>query len=178
MPHKGLGVALQIASLLPQVKFLFVKGRWSVFTDEQLENFLYPAKQLKNVTIIDFQSDTKKIYSRTNILLVPSSFEETFGRVILEAQCNGIPVIAANVGGVRYTVGKGGILVDREAEISTYTEAILKLSTDRGYYRKMSEDALENSERKEFNIDYQINEFKNVFNRLTMRSYSDNCFVG
>ncbi|MEA2550385.1 MAG: D-inositol-3-phosphate glycosyltransferase, partial [Actinomycetota bacterium] len=52
-------------------------------------------------------------YSAADVVLVPSR-SESFGLVALEAQACGTPVIAANVGGLRYVVqdGVGGFLVE------------------------------------------------------------------
>jgi glycosyltransferase involved in cell wall biosynthesis len=59
------------------------------------------------VEVWEHQQDTRQIYAVTDILLVPSQFYETFGRVILEAQVNSIPVVAANVDSIPYTLVPG-----------------------------------------------------------------------
>ena len=52
-------------------------------------------------------------YRAADVLIVPSR-SESFGLVAAEAQATGLPVVAANVGGLRYVVGDGasGVLVD------------------------------------------------------------------
>lgn len=42
----------------------------------------------------------QEIIAQSDILLVPSVWEEPFGRVIIESYNQGTPVIAANVGGI------------------------------------------------------------------------------
>ena len=52
-------------------------------------------------------------YRAADVLIVPSR-SESFGLVAAEAQATGLPVVAANVGGLRYVVrdGASGVLVD------------------------------------------------------------------
>jgi D-inositol-3-phosphate glycosyltransferase len=52
-------------------------------------------------------------YRACDALLIPSR-SESFGLVAAEAQASGLPVVAANVGGLSYAVadGKSGVLVD------------------------------------------------------------------
>ena len=52
-------------------------------------------------------------YRAADVLIVPSR-SESFGLVAAEAQATGLPVVAANVGGLRYVVrdGESGALVD------------------------------------------------------------------
>ncbi len=51
------------------------------------------------------------IFSVTKILLVPSVFEEPFGRVAADALINGVPPIVSYRGGLPGTVGDGGIVL-------------------------------------------------------------------
>jgi D-inositol-3-phosphate glycosyltransferase len=52
-------------------------------------------------------------YRACDVLLVPSR-SESFGLVAVEAQASGLPVIAADVGGLAYAVsdGQSGFLID------------------------------------------------------------------
>src|SRR3546814_9881685 len=43
--------------------------------------------------------DMREVYRRTHTLLVPSQWEEAWGRVATEAQFSGIPVLASDRGG-------------------------------------------------------------------------------
>jgi D-inositol-3-phosphate glycosyltransferase len=66
-------------------------------------------------------------YSAADAVLLPSR-SESFGLVALEAQACGTPVIAADVGGLRYAVADGvsGILV-RGHDPEDYAEAVVRL---------------------------------------------------
>jgi glycosyltransferase involved in cell wall biosynthesis len=121
--------------------------------------FLEQASKLPNVEIWEHQQDMRNVYAVTDILLVPSQFNETFGRVIVEAQINSIPVVAANVAGIPYTLGKGGILVEPIDKAQAYVDAVKLLRSDESFYLKKSELALRNSQRPEFNAQYQVQKF-------------------
>ncbi len=96
-------------------------------------------KDCRNVDIFRSEDDIRTIYKKTRLLLIPSQWEEAFGRVAVEAMINGIPVIGSNVGGLKEAIGKGGILLDKN-KINLWIEEILKFD-DLDYYKKMSERA-------------------------------------
>ena len=58
--------------------------------------------------------DMRSVYRDTKVLLVPSQWLETWGRVATEAQFSGIPVLASRSGALPEAVGPGGILSNRQ----------------------------------------------------------------
>ncbi|NET33468.1 MAG: glycosyltransferase family 4 protein [Cyanothece sp. SIO1E1] len=159
VPEKGVEVAIKIAHNLPQAWFLFVKGKWSRYKNSSQEAFIKTAYSLPNVEIWPHQKDMRQVYSMTDILLMPSQFSETFGRVIIEAQANRIPVVAADVGGIPYTLGAGGILVKPKNHTQGYVDALQQLRADDSLYARLSAQAFENSQRPEFKPRYQVQRF-------------------
>jgi glycosyltransferase involved in cell wall biosynthesis len=159
IPEKGLTIAIEAARRLPQEKFLFVKGKWGRYSSQEIKAFMKPIEKLPNVEVWDYQRDMRRVYEMTDILLAPSQFDETFGRVIIEANINGIPVVAAHVGGIPYTLGEGGILVNPRDHIQGYVEALQKLRNDEVLYQQLSKQAMLNSQRSEFNSLAQVNKF-------------------
>jgi glycosyltransferase involved in cell wall biosynthesis len=101
-------------------------------------------RKIPNVTYLSKQLDMRPIYSRTHVLVVPSQWEEAFGRVIPEAQINGIPVLASRVSGIPEAVGEGGILVDDKENPEAWLRG-LKLLEAR--YDEYSARARENAKR-------------------------------
>jgi glycosyltransferase involved in cell wall biosynthesis len=101
----------------------------------------------------------REVYAVTDVLLVPSQFTEAFGRVIVEAQLNGIPVVAADAGGIPYALGEGGLLVRPKDSPSAYADAIRRLRTEDGLRAKLSERALRNTRRPELEPEGQVDEF-------------------
>lgn len=159
VPDKGVDVAIEIARSLPQERFLFVKGKWTDFKASTMESYIEPVDSLPNVEVWEYQSDMRQVYAVTDILLVPSQFQETFGRVIVEAQSNGIPVVAAHVGGIPYTLGQGGIVIEPKDKIQAYVEALQRLRTDENFYVQLSDLAIQNSQRPEFDPEEQVKNF-------------------
>ena len=96
-------------------------------------------------------------YRAADVLVVPSR-SESFGLVAAEAQATGLPVVAANVGGLRHVVGDGvsGLLVDgwdpsdygkallRVLESSTFRDGLVDgaLAARRRYGWKLAADRL------------------------------------
>ena len=138
---KGVEVALKLAEGLPRQEFLFVEG-WGTYlaTVERIE-------RLPNATYMRKQIDMRAVYGRTRVLIVPSQWQEVFGRVVVEAQAGGIPVIASRTGGLPEAVGRGGILIDDYRNPVCWLSALQGLLEDRSAYENLSEEAIENTRR-------------------------------
>lgn len=151
VPVKGVEIALELAGRLAEQEFLFVEG-WG--TDPAI---LEQIECLPNATYLRKQMDMRAVYGRTRLLLVPSQWEEAFGRVVLEAQASGIPVIASRTGGLPEAVGEGGILIDDYRNPGCWLSALQRLLEDRSAYERLSEKALENTRR--FDLQRELNRF-------------------
>lgn len=143
-PHapKGIRLAARIAARTPRERFVFVQGE---------EKFAAP-----NITLLPYQERMSQVYRTTRILLVPSQFPDPFARVVLEAQINGIPVVAADTGGLYDTVGGGGLLIRQKRSAAAYAQALQKLRRNPVLYRNLSRQALENSRRPDFDPKQQL----------------------
>ena len=107
-PHrvKGIDTFLEIARRLPNEKFLLVES-WTLGNTE-LETLKSKLASLANVSFLRRVPDVQEIYRQTKLLIVPSVWEEAFGRVVIEAQSCKIPVIVSQRGGLPEAVGDGG----------------------------------------------------------------------
>lgn len=150
-PLKGGDLALQLAQLCPDIPFLFVEA-WSGLDPAQqaLKN---RAAGLRNVTWLKSQSDMRAIYGLTRLLLVPSQCEETWGRVVTEAQFSGIPALTSRLGALPETVGPAGITVEADAEIERWLTALRSIWDSPETYEHLSRSALEFSSRRELSPD-------------------------
>ena len=93
------------------------------------------------------QARLADFYSAADVVLVPSR-SESFGLVALEAQACGTPVVAAEVGGLRYVVDDGvsGYLVEGH-DPGDHAEWALEIIRDPALAARMGEAAVERSRR-------------------------------
>jgi glycosyltransferase involved in cell wall biosynthesis len=88
------------------------------------------------------------LFRKIDILVVPSLFEEPFGRVIVEAFAAGIPVIGARSGGIPETIDPGinGLLFPA-GDVAALADILRDLSRDPAQIAAMSKGALNAAQR-------------------------------
>ncbi len=91
---KGLPIFLALAERFPHLEFLALRGWGSTPQD------LAALRALPNVEVAEPVADMEEIFSRTRLLLAPSLWYEGYGLVATEAYLRGIPVLAADYGGL------------------------------------------------------------------------------
>lgn len=89
------------------------------------------------------------LYASADLCVLPSR-TETCGLVALEAMAAGLPVIAANAGGLAETVrhGENGLLV-RPEDARGFAHAIITLALDAGLRRSLGDGARRTAERRD-----------------------------
>lgn len=111
---KGAGVLVDAAEKSDKRIFFAIAGTgpMEVYLKKRCEG-------LKN-TIFLGKIDNKNLniyYNAADVFIVPSQYEEAFGRVILEALSCGIPVVASRKGGVPEVIDETvGMLIEPSAE--------------------------------------------------------------
>jgi glycosyltransferase involved in cell wall biosynthesis len=153
-PHKGLDVALALAERCPDVAFAFVEA-WTL-DDDARRDLRERLARLPNVTLVPRARDMRAIYRQARLLLVPSRWEEAFGRVVVEAQVSGIPAVASRRGGLPEAVGEAGVLVDPNADIADWVAALRGLWDDPSRYRAASDAARAAALRPSLQRDRQV----------------------
>jgi glycosyltransferase involved in cell wall biosynthesis len=151
-PRKGGDLAVFAAVQLPKIPFLFVES-WPL-SRELKKKYKRALSGCSNVRWLPPTSDMRKIYRRAKFVIMPSKWEEAWGRVATEAQVSGIPVIATDIGGLPESVGPGGVLMSRDASPEDWVNAIRKLWDDDTEYCRLSEYATAHSMRLEIQPEY------------------------
>jgi lipid-A-disaccharide synthase len=106
---KGQSVLVQALALINRRNFVCIVvggGKDSVYGQEVLRDIQQSGLE-KNVVLFDTCRDMPAAYALADIVVVPSTRPEGFGRVVIEAQAMGTPVIASNHGGAKETVIPG-----------------------------------------------------------------------
>jgi glycosyltransferase involved in cell wall biosynthesis len=141
---KGLDIALQLAARRPDIAFEFVES-WPL-RPQQAKNLASSLARLPNVRLLPRTDDMRSVYSRSRLLLMPSQWEEPWGRVAAEAQVSGIPVLASRIGGLPEVVGPGGGLVDPD-DLDGWERALSAVWDDKRRYDELAQHARAHAER-------------------------------
>ncbi len=126
---------------------------------------------VKNPDIVFFgKLDNEKlaqIYKESDVLVVPSVWPEPFGRVLIEGNKYGLPVIAGRCGGIPEIIENthGGEIYEA-GNAEKLAELMDKLA-ERKRYKKYFDSILHTIDI--YNIDRQIDEFQKVYNEILRR---------
>lgn len=102
-----------------------------------------------------------KTYQNSDVLVVPSAWDEPFGRVVIEGNANGLPVITSDRGGlpeIVQTVGGGEIFTD---ESGNTLYSLLKKFVEMENYNVYYQCILENIDI--YSIEKQSEKFTNLY---------------
>jgi len=165
---KGVEIALQVASLLPHRKFLFVES-WKL-TRAARKTLNSRLRTLPNVHFRPQSMNMQEVYSQTSLLLMPTQCEEAFGRIIVEAGLSGIPVVASQTGGIPEATSNGGILLSPSDPPEKWAGTVERILSDRDMYARLSRNALLSAERKELNPDKVARHFLEIADNHKRRS--------
>lgn len=141
--EKGIEITLDVAEQMPEEEFIIA----GTTGDSDIQERIY---ELENVEHLGYLEDIRDAYCQTKIVLMPSKWEEPYGRIPVEAGASGIPTIATNRGGLPESVGDEDLLVD----YSTY-EFKEKIKEVKQNYETYSNRARENSGSKRQEVQIQ-----------------------
>ncbi len=159
-PVKGVDMALALAAACPDIPFDFVES-WTL-SDEQRSALRARARELGNVVLHPRTNDMREHYGRARLVLVPSRWEETWGRVASEAHFSGIPALATSIGGLSEAVGPGGMLLSPDAPPGDWVAALRALWDDQVLYEGLSHAAFSYSQRPQLDRNLQLEKMEEV----------------
>lgn len=155
--EKGAGLVIQLACLLeqrrPDIQFEVIesRGNWQVLVKAVTQSIGSPKESLSNVIVTPHTDDMRSIYRRARVLLAPSFWWESSGRVIAEAMLNGIPALIAGHGGSSEMMQNGGLVLKfpPECHVKPFThipkietlkplvDLLIRLYDDQSYYNDL-----------------------------------------
>ncbi|MBI1247504.1 glycosyltransferase [bacterium] len=169
--HKGAYVFAKIAEVLgrrrPDIPLLVVEGRG---TAEWLQR---TGVDLSSANLFRMKNtpDPRDYLKETRIMLVPSVWQESFGRVAAEAMMNGIPVVGSDRGSLPEVIGECGFALSipsyitpnsseapTEKEVAGWVSAVETLWDDSETYDKLSKMSIERS--KNWSEESIVNRFE------------------
>lgn len=161
-PGKGLEIALALAGARPDIPFVFVES-WPL-SEARLFDLKERIKGMVNVQLRRSVADMREIYRDAKLLLVPSIWNEAWGRVVTEAHFSGIPVLASNRGGLPESVGSGGVLVNPDSPVTEWLAALSFLWDNENNYDAAIKATVEFSRRQDIKEEKIIGDFVSILN--------------
>jgi glycosyltransferase involved in cell wall biosynthesis len=160
VPEKGFDLFLELVPRFPGQRFLVVEC-WPLGAEglAEVERRLAP---FPNLELMRRTGEMRDVYRRTRLLLVPSQLDEAAGRVVVEAQVSGIPVVASERGGLPEMLGQGGRLVAGWADPDAWEREVRSVLADFAVY---AERARANARRPELSPEHVAARFLAVAQR-------------
>jgi glycosyltransferase involved in cell wall biosynthesis len=161
--QKGVERFFQLAAARPALPFTAVES-WTL--DPVWRRYCQArAAALGNIAWCAPQHDMRTLYGTTRLLLMPSLWEESYGRTALEVQLSGIPVLASSRGNLVDTIGPGGITVDLHAPLGAWLGALDRLWAEAAAEGAYSVAARAHATRPDADPEHVVARFMDVVER-------------
>lgn len=136
-PIKGVEIVLALAAACPELPFLIYES-WNLAPDWR-DFCMARAHALGNIQWQRPTLDMRTAYAQAKMLLMPSIWEESFGRTVIEAQLNGLPVLASHRGALPVLVDRGGLTLDPHAPLCDWAHALRRLYATAADYHPIAQ---------------------------------------
>ena len=136
-PSMVLKVFHEASILDKNIDFVIAGKGWD---NDVISAYLVRHGLVDRVSVLGFVSDSDlaNLYSRAKVYFSPSLYEG-FGMPNIEAMYCGTPVVISRAFAAGSIAGRAAHVSDDHDDFEFFTEAILKLSKDEGYWRMYSE---------------------------------------
>lgn len=142
----GLHVVGPLAAARPDIPIVLQES-WSLGGTDRTEVERL-VRDHPNVTFRAFEPRPGTLFRDARVLLAPHQVDNR-PRTVLEAQANGLPVVASDLPGLFEAVGEGGHLVDPDAGPEQWIRSIGQLWDDESYWMDLSDRARMHAGRPE-----------------------------
>lgn len=152
-----------MAAARPDIRFVVQES--GLLSDSERAAIAAAAAVHPNVEVRPFSPDPARMLRDARILLVPHRVDNR-PRVILEAQANGIPVLATDLPGLAESVGPGGDLVAPDATPDEWSTALGRMWDDPERLARLGARALEHARREEVAPEAIVQRFEGLLEQL------------
>ncbi|MCX5699498.1 MAG: lipopolysaccharide heptosyltransferase II [Candidatus Omnitrophica bacterium] len=155
----------RIYRLVPRLK-IWIVGDAPVSKEAYKEELQILVRRLGLWHCTEFlgtQRDIPGILEHLDLVVLATTTQEAFGRVVIEAQAAGVPVVATKVGGVIDIIedGKNGLLVP-PADAKSMAEAVMRIFKDTQFARELAENAYIKVKEK-YNVELMVKNTLDVY---------------
>lgn len=130
---------------------------------DKIKEYSLKDKRIKDNGMLNEKELASK-YKEADVIIVPSIWEEPFGRVVIEANQYGLPVIGTNRGGIKETIDlihTGEIYqFDNIEELKEKIEYF----SDRNNIKKYFDNILNNIEK--YSVERHIKSYEHIYNKI------------
>lgn len=162
--RKGQDDALRAINIvkkkIPNIKLLLI-GEGDEEYKKYLKELILKLDLSENVILMGYREDVPQILPNLKVVLVPS-WNEPFGRVVIEAMAAGVPVIGSNSGGIKEIIDNNinGYLVPPKNPLRI-SEQIIYLNEHPEIAKKLGTSGKEKVKQK-YNIENYIRNVETV----------------
>jgi lipopolysaccharide heptosyltransferase II len=158
----------RISRLVPRLK-IWIVGDAPVSKQAYKEELQILVRRLGLWHCTEFlgtQRNIPGILENLDLVVLATTTHEAFGRVVVEAQAAGVPVVATKVGGVIDIIedGVNGLLVP-PADAKSMAEAIMRIFKDTQFARELAENAYVKVKEK-YNLELMVKNTLNVYREV------------
>lgn len=158
----------RIARLVPRLK-IWIIGDAPASKEAYKEELQILVRRLGLWHCTEFlgtQRDIPGILENLDLVVLATTTQEAFGRVVIEAQAAGVPVVATKVGGVIDIIedGKNGLLVP-PADAKSMADAVMRIFKDPQFARELAENAYIKVKEK-YNLELMVKNTLDVYREV------------